>query len=286
MQIKAFPLIGLASSRAGKSGSYRAWTFARNLDSEGGSGRVETARLYALIETIRSLRTRQRWIREAVDLGLLIPYRNGEFYKYISPDKAGIVYNGLLAPDSRFSTILVPVLLKLDDFQSNQWKSELYAGIFEQRNNDQPISRAVIAEIYGISRISQWEYEQSTEKIKVFENYVPLEKVVNKVETIKKLKQLPERRGLKIKLGHVVKQLPNVFVTCGVNMCKKGSTGKYRKTLVNSLSNQPQRVPHRLYFPTSQLHAAERISSKSGEIVYCHACHDRRGFNLWTEVLA
>jgi len=285
--VKTFSNIGLASSRAGKTGSFHAWTLARSFDilHHGGAGRIERIELEKLIESQRSKRTRRRWIAEAVELGIFIPYDTLDYYRYVAPDRVAAAYNEFLPEESQCKTIQAPILVDIDNFLTSQWLGELYAGILEQRNNDKPIARDTIKDLHGIDKVSQWEYEQETKKIKVIENYVPLEKVTDKVKSIKKIKAMPDRRGIKIKHGRVVKQLPNVYVTNGVKVCKKGSSGIYRKRLQKTLYNNAQRVREKVKLYYQNAKTASKASRRHAQAKYYHQKHDSRGFNWWGEVL-
>ena len=277
--LKAFSLIGLASSRAGKTGSYKAWTLARNLDSSG-SGKVLISDLFGVIEEYKTVRTRQRWIAEAVNLGIFTMNRKGDYYRYISPARVGIIYG---CPD-----LIKPIQVDIELFMADDWQNveaELYAGYLEQRNNDRPVSRAVNYILSGVSPQTQWELEKRTKKIKVIENLIPIEDVKDKVEAVKKIKSLPDRKGIKIKHGKIVKQIPNNYVTNSVKVCRKGSTGKYRQVLRDSLSNNVQSVETKVRLYYAKKNPAEAASRKHGQTKYYHVYHDDRGFNWWGEAL-
>jgi hypothetical protein len=266
-------LIGLAASRSGKSGSFKAWSIARSLDPSG-SGKVERKNLNKLLDSFISVRSRQRYIKEGIELGLLIPTKSKDYYRYINPGKVAQIYQAV--------NIVRAVRIQAADLFRSNWRSLLYAGYIAQLDPDQPISRAAIEEITGISRITQWNYEKETDQIKKFSNYQKLGKVKRK-DKIKVVKISKEYPGHKIINGYLVRQLPNNYSSPGIEICRKGSLEKYRKTLAIFLKGQKDQKRVRIYFRKAK--AAVKAARARGQEVFYFQGHNSKGnFNYWKAV--
>ena len=272
-ELKVYPLIGLAAIQAGLSGSYRAWMIARNIDD--GSGRLLKSRLYAAIEKHTTKRTRQRWVKEALQIGILTCSRCGKYFSYISVDRVARVYQ---AP-----SIITPIWIKPGDLFSPGWHALLWAGYLESRNDQQPISRAVLERITGMQRRSQSNLEKGCDLIVKYPCKVQLEKVKDPRQAYKDLQNNPDP-SIRIQGNIITKQLPNTYKTQGINQARKGSTGKYRTLLNISLTKSQRDLDNkvRLYFKDRK--KAYNNSEKYNQIKYCFIRQDPTGVNWFSEV--
>jgi len=272
-ELKVFPMIGLFAAMAGKSGSFRAWIIARNLDN--GTGRFLKVRLNQAIEDRTTKRTRQRWIKEALQLGIFTVSRCGKYLRYISVDKVARVYH---APN-----IVKPIIVKSDDLFSPGWHGLLWAGYLDSRNDQQPISRETLERITGVQIRTQINLEKDNELIVKYHCQAVLGKVSDPQNAFENLQNNPDP-SIRIKGNKIIKQLPNTYKTRGVRQAKKGSTGKYSKLLKFSLSKS-QREPDnkiRVFFKNQK--RAYQAARKYNQVKYCFIRQDSQGINLFSEV--
>ena len=271
--MKVYPLIGLAAIQAGKSGSFLAWVIARNMDD--GSGRFLKAKLFQAIEKHRTKRTRERWIKESLQLGILSVSRCGKYFSYISVDKVARVYQ---AP-----SIVTPIWIKEDDLFSPGWHGLLWAGYLESRNPEQPISRATLEQITEVQRRTQINLEKCNDHIVKYSSQSMLGKVSDPEKAFKELQNNPDQ-SVRIQGNKIIKQLPNTYTAQGIKQAKKGSTRNYRNLLNISLTKS-QRDPDnkiRIYFKNPK--QALKNSRKYSQVKYCFIRQDSAGINWFSEV--
>ena len=270
---KGYSLMGLAAIRAVKSGSFRAWIIARYMND--GSGRFLKARLYQEIEKVTSKRTRQRWIKEALELGIFTRSRCGNYFRYISADKAAAVYQA--------RDIVTTIWTDPDDLVKPGWHGLYLAGYLESRNPDQPISRAALATITGLQKQTQINLEKGNDHIVKHECKAVLGKVSDPEKAFKELQNNPDP-SVRIHGNKIIKQLPNTYRAQGIKQAKKGSIEKYRKLLKISLpkSQRDQDNKIRLYFKDQK--KAYQNSRKYSQVKYCFIRHDQAGVNWFSEV--
>ena len=270
---KGHSLIGLAAIRAGKSGSFRAWIIARYMND--GSGRFLKARLYQEIEKVTSKRNRQRWIKEALELGIFTRSRCGNYFRYISVEKAAAVYQA--------RDIVAPTWTDPDDLVKPGWHGLYLAGYYESRNPDQPISRAALATITGLQKQTQINLEKGNDHIVKHECKAVLGKVSDPEKAFKELQNNPDP-SVRIQGNKIIKQLPYTYTTQGIKQAKKGSTRNYRNLLNISLTKS-QRDPDnkiRIYFKNPK--QALKNSRKYSQVKYCFIRQDSAGINWFSEV--
>jgi hypothetical protein len=98
-RVKVWAMVGLSAIKGNHGGAWRAWSLARALDDRG-SGWVEKRHLWDFFAFLGlKVRQRQRWIKDAREIGLLIvpkePKKRGRDYK--EPKKISRYYLAGLA---------------------------------------------------------------------------------------------------------------------------------------------------------------------------------------------
>jgi len=213
----------------------------------------------------------------------------------LSPDKVAVVYNQHLPDESKCKTILTPAWVAMDLFLSAKWRGELYGVVLEQRNDQQPISRATLTDLYGVSITTQKEYEKSNKKIVKKVNHIPFKAVKkDKVKIAKILKlndhtlmeenngELYTRKGMKILHGKLAQQIPNNYLVIRVDLCKKGATKKYRKLLEISCL-EPRDILDRMYYPNRKT-ALRAVKRNGGIKRYLKSPAGLTDTNWWGEI--
>lgn len=109
--------------------------------------------------------TYSRWIKEALEIGLLTRYqseRKGKDYYLI----AGLADIAAFAGCSHLSA---PVLVNINDFVGRSWMSLTWAA-YERRFNNKPISRVALESLTGVPERTQ-QYREKRAGVKQIENY-------------------------------------------------------------------------------------------------------------------
>ena len=273
-ELKVYPLIGLAAVKAGQSGSYRAWIIARNID--GGSGRLLKTDLYNAIENFVTKRTRQRWIKEAFQIGIFIESKCKKYIRYISVDKVAGGFNA--------RGIVNPILVKPGEFFNQGWHSVLWAGYLESRNDQQPISRATLERITGIEKRTQINLENGKDYTVKYPCKVLLEKVSDPEKAFQDLQLNPDP-SIRIEKNKIIKQLPNTYKAQGIKQSRPGAAGKYRKLLNISLLKSKRDPDNKIRVFFKNHKKAIQNSLKYNQVNYCFIRQDSAGDNWFSEVI-
>jgi hypothetical protein len=272
-QVKVQSLIYITARQKGFSGSCKAWIVARNLD-HGGSGRLLKSDLYQEIENYTTKRTRQRWIKEALQLGIFTVSKCGKYFRFISLDKVASVYS--------CSNLVTPVLIEIEDLFRPGLSKYLWAGYLESRNDQQPISRATLESITGVSESTQRVLEGDNEHIDKYYCFTDLGDTEDPQGAYENIKNSPDQ-SIKIKGKKIIKQLPNTYKSKGIKQARKGATKKYQDKL-NSRCQGKREKPLIKIFHKS-IKAALHDSQKYNQVKYCFIKHDRAGVNWFRCVI-
>jgi hypothetical protein len=151
IEVRIWPQLTLWATQQNMGGAIRVWAFAKALDPSG-SGVVEKSRLLSYLEWMNvSSASRYRWLRSAVQSGLLRPVRNDSQFLITSIHKTG---ESLDCPDIGPRCLTDAKTLTLTHWKSNVW--DLILTQFKNR----PVSRATLFQITGIPGRTQWELER------------------------------------------------------------------------------------------------------------------------------
>ena len=265
-QLKVQSLIYITARQKGFSGSCKAWIVARNLDD--GSGRFLKSDLIREIEKYTTKRTRQRWIKEALQLGIFTVSLCGKYYRFISVDKVARIYG--------CKKIVTSIWIKTDDLFKPGLSKQLWGGYLESRNDQQPISRATLEAITGVPEATQRILESDNEHVDKYFCYADLGDTEDPQGAYQNIKNGPDP-SIKIKGKKIVKQLPNTYKAKGIKQAKKGATRKYQDKM-NSLNQGMREKPIVKVFHKS-IKKALHDSRKYNQVKYCFIKHDRAGVN-------
>ena len=150
---KLWTLLGIAATHAKHAGAWQVWTLAKALDPAG-SGLVLRSLLLETISSLRvNIRNRQRWVRDAVEIGLLRErIKDGsKFYSLASVPNAAVIL-GCKHIGSKPASILTSNLFK------KGWRNYLWAAQ-STAYEDKLISQATKCELTGVSERTQRYYQ-------------------------------------------------------------------------------------------------------------------------------
>jgi hypothetical protein len=148
--IFSWPQITLGAARMNGAGAIRAWELARALDQPGSGWVARKDLLNWLSRLAVSRSTRNRWVRDAMQLGLLCKARGNKRLLYTSLAKAASTFN-VVDPGER-------IRLPVKDVVVRGWKSSAWVGALTRFTG--PVSRAALRATTGVNPRSQRNYEQ------------------------------------------------------------------------------------------------------------------------------
>lgn len=163
--VASWPQVALGAARLNGAGGVRAWELARALDRPG-SGWVARKDLLGWLSRLGVSRsTRNRWVRDAVQLGLLRKARGGAKLLYASLAGAASTF-GVADPGQR-------VLVTARELAARGWKQAAWVGALARFTG--PVSRAALRAVTGVDPRSQRNYERRykarAEGLRVLANY-------------------------------------------------------------------------------------------------------------------
>jgi len=165
-RIRIYPLIGIASWHKNAGEAYRAWELARCADPKGsGTIPINELKVFMRLQGV-PVRTRQMWLKQAVELGLLKPYYNRirkiHAYFILSIGKTAIT----LGCDKVGG--LADIELKL--FIKPGWKNIVWGGY--EKSFKGPASQETKENITGVSTRTQRAFLRNlpVRKVKYYAN--------------------------------------------------------------------------------------------------------------------
>lgn len=199
--IKINPIVGLAAITKDQGGAFRAWTVARNLSND---GNVSRQRVLEIIEGFgRHPRTAKRWVRQAVEAGMLKD--GGERLFYTAWGKVSGKMGGKWIAKPVFS--YEPERLFNPGWRGFIW--ECFLRGFE----GSVISRETLEKISGIDWRTQINYEtNAVEKRANFAKVGKLKKGQDWVNYVKTQRQEFDEPFLFNGQGDLIRQLPNLYL--------------------------------------------------------------------------
>lgn len=146
--VKIWPVVVLTSITTRHGGGARVWALAKAIDHQG-SGKVSRPDLWAFIDHLGiGGRKRRRWLRDALDLGLL---REHDDIYYLAGWGPGAVALGC-------HQVGRPATVSALSLTSAGWRSHVW-GAFISTLNGRPMSQETMAEITTIDPRTQRNYQ-------------------------------------------------------------------------------------------------------------------------------
>ena len=151
--VKIWPMVGLAAIRSNKAGAWRVWHLARALDPQG-SGKVKRSALWAFIAHLGVVeRTRRRWIRAAIDLGIFrLDEKSDSYYLKRNED---------VSPLMGARKVGSPVLIEAKGIVVRGWRKNVWAA-FEALHNGKQISQVTKEQVTGVPERTQRHYRRQS----------------------------------------------------------------------------------------------------------------------------
>lgn len=242
--MKIYPEIILKASNANKPvGAFRVWFIAKDYDT--GNSNIPAK---AFRHHLRSLgidrATFYRWIRQAIELGLLSYHKTPQGVKVYSLTswERGAALGGV-------TSLLKPVNVPLERFTNKGWLSWVWA-CYLKHFEGKLISRATLKKLSGVPERTQQGYERQawvTSKAH-FANYGDPSRDPEHAITI------DGKRGIYGKAGMTRRRLPDSRTVEGVKMGSRGRTKKANKKIAALLLMRCSSQKHfeRLYCETYQ----------------------------------
>ena len=203
-------------------GAARLWFIAKSLDQDG-SGKVGQAALFDHLAGLKvGGRKRRRWLRAALNLGLLTEkvYRNGErVYRLVSWGR------GFGALGCNTVKIGRPAELQTSGLVRPGWRALVWAA-YEATLEGRIISQEQKHKLTGIEPRTQRNYLTSLEKVKRIQNYAKTDILPEQVEGARDALDL--HLFVNEKTKKVVQRLPNIIVVPS-NIARSLSKGRSRK---------------------------------------------------------
>lgn len=155
-KVKLWPALLLYPVKCKVTGAARLWTLARTLDPSG-SGWVGKAELYGYLSALGvSVRNRQRWLRDAVELGII--HRAD-----LQGNRRVFYLAGLAAVADKVGCSNVgtrPVSIAARSLASKGWQRFTWAGYLTTFKRKQ-ISRLTLEKLSGVSPRTQLNYDRT-----------------------------------------------------------------------------------------------------------------------------
>ena len=150
-EMRIWPQLTLWAAQRNMGGAIRIWAFAKALDPSG-SGVVDKSQLLDYLKWLKvSSASRYRWMRSAIQSGLMRPVRSGSQFLICGIQNAGQILN--------CQDIGPRCLTDAKKLTHTHWKSNVWDLILTQFKN-RPISRATLFQITGIPSRTQLELER------------------------------------------------------------------------------------------------------------------------------
>ena len=276
--MKFYPELILAVMRSNRpTGGVRLFYVAKNYDNGNGFIPVEEFKEYAKRYLGIQKGRFNRWLREAVQLGII--KRSANVLTLVSWGKAAVMVGveGSLAN---------AVEMGVTKITGEGWAAWVWAA-YLKRHENKPIARSTLERITGVPERTQRAYEAETNVVNQanygdfgFPDESPDEAITE------------ETAGYFWYAGRIKKRLGNSRVISGVETCKRGRTKKHNQTIWAALSlwgsSQPK---NRLYFHGPDKHKAlknaMRKMRKSNQpynerpnVLFLHV-GDALGVHLW-----
>lgn len=153
--VKFWPLLMLKALQVKHSGAIRVYFLARALDVEG-QGKVERVDLLDYLKTLKvDTRQRQRWLRDALDLGLFVSHRKKDesiHYEIIGLSRAAIILG--CEKIGRPAGVPARRLVRMG------WRAYVWAGYLTTLR-ERPVSQVKKAAATGVDERTQRNYQKS-----------------------------------------------------------------------------------------------------------------------------
>jgi hypothetical protein len=154
-KVKVWPALLLYPVKCNRTGAARLWTLARTLDPSG-SGWVGKADLYGYLSALGvSVRNRQRWLRDALELGIM---RRAD----LQGNRRVFYLAGLAATAKKVGCSNVgtrPVSIAARALASKGWQRFTWVGYLATFKRKQ-ISRLQLERLSGVSPRTQLNYDR------------------------------------------------------------------------------------------------------------------------------
>ena len=252
--IKLWPKVGLAAINSNNGGAWRVWALAHGINGTRGkqqTGKVTKAELRAVMDRLEvEPRNRQRWIAEAVHMGLLRPYRDLYYL-------AGLARAAVRLGCGKVGT---PAIIKTPDLFKKGWRSKVWAGYLARAGEKGlRVSQSTKEKLTGFKCKTQQNYQKQI-KHKKIRNYARTETPASE------LSGNPFIDGGKFEDGKkekIIQRLPDQLVI-SLDEAKTSRPGRSRKaqkqmnaSLLSDVGNQ---TVTRLFHETSK--GIERTRAK------------------------
>jgi hypothetical protein len=148
LDVKIWPVVGLAAALSAHGGAWRLWVLARALD-EPGAGRVSAQALAEFTKQLHvGARNYQRWRADALRLGLL-RYAGTDFY-YCSLGVAAVLLGA--------ERVGQPAMVSADKLVRSGWRAVVWSAYLVTLG-ERPISQAIKCQLTGIDERTQRNYQ-------------------------------------------------------------------------------------------------------------------------------
>jgi len=228
--MKFYPELVLAVMRSNKpTGGVRLFCVAKHYDNGNGNIPVDEFKAYAKRYLGIGKSRFNRWMREALRLGIVKRY--GNVLTIISWGRAAVAV-GITSP------LRNPVEIGITKIVNDGWAAWVWAA-YLKRHEGKPIARATLERLTGVPERTQRAYEIEA-GVERQANYATEKEPIAE-----------ERDGYFWYYGQPKKRLGNTYLTSGVEECKRGRTKEHNRIIwaASSLwdgSTQKQRLYFRL----------------------------------------
>jgi len=269
--MKFYPEVVLAVMRSNKPvGGVRLFCVAKHFDNGNGHIPVDQLKAYAKRYLGIPKARFNRWLREAVQLGII--RRSGNVLTLRSWGKAAVAV-GVTNP------LRNPVEMGVTKITNDGWAAWVWAA-YLKRHENKPIARATLERLTGVPERTQRAYETESG-------------VENKANYATEKEPIAEERdGYFWYHNQPKKRLGNSRVISGVERCKRGRTKEHNR-IIWAASSLWDGSTHknRLYFygphKAQALKKTLRLMRKSNQphhtrpnMLYLHVCN-ALGVGLW-----
>lgn len=284
--IKLWPVVALGAIQSGHGGAWKVWRIGKFLDGQReATGRIE---IDALFSTLRSQgvsdRARQRWIRDAVKIGVITKGRSGghTYYWLASLGKAAAAFGAEIGAR--------PAVLKdVSALFKNGWRAEVWRCFIASRSggNASPISQESLEKITGVPARTQSHY-QAEREITCIKNFAPQNGSMPADDDIEAMKSLTGYAYFRDGDNRLNQRLPDIRTCEAVHAvaAKRGRTrnakrelGRQSSVLLKQQASGGEQELQRLFYTSSE--AAGKASGRGREAFWCKAIKSSLMVNEW-----
>ena len=231
--IKLWPKVAITAWQNNAGGPYRAWRVAHHYNVHG-SGKVYKSELYDYLAGFDlHPRTRRRWVRGAVELGLFseaFEVETGQVVYYLAGLARGASYLGC-------NSIGLPASLEVSDVLEKGWRSAVWLA-YNATLNGRPASQEFKQDQTGVSPRTQRNYLEGA-PVKKNKNYAKRKDLPAKEDYLAGYEEVTGRSVVVNEQGVVIQRLPQALAVPEevARREPKGRTRKAQRKLNATSSN-------------------------------------------------